>query len=70
VREAASTRQDATHSFIIVEANGPQDIIRSRLADYLSLVALARPAMNAAYDDATIMSISIFAIVAARAPRA
>lgn len=56
-RLRSSTRENATLSFIIVDAAGLHDIIWSQLADYLALVALATPAMDADYDESTVLSI-------------
>jgi hypothetical protein len=51
-----ATRENARFSFIVVDANRLQDIVWSQLADYLALVSLARPAMEADYDSATVLS--------------
>lgn len=49
-------RENARLSFIVVDSNRLQGIVWSQLGDYLALVALARPAMDADYDEATILS--------------
>jgi hypothetical protein len=51
-----ATRENARFSFIVVDAGGLRDIVWSQLADYLALVSLARPAMDAEYDSATVLS--------------
>jgi hypothetical protein len=56
-RLTQSTMENATLAFIIVDANKLQGLVWSQLADYLALVALARPAMDASYDAATMLSI-------------
>jgi hypothetical protein len=55
-RLTLATRENARFSFIVVDANRLERIIWSQLADYLALVALARPAMDTDYDAATILS--------------
>lgn len=56
-RITAGTRENATLSFIVVDAGRLDNIVWSQLTDYLTLVALGRPAMEADYDAATVMSI-------------
>lgn len=56
-RLTVPTREDATLSFIVVDANKLARITWAQLADYLAMVALARPAMDAGYDDGTVLSI-------------
>ncbi|MEA3029197.1 MAG: hypothetical protein QOG13_522 [Sphingomonadales bacterium] len=55
-RLTLATRENARFSFIVVDAGKLDRIIWSQLGDYLALVALARPAMDADYDAATILS--------------
>lgn len=55
-RLTLATRENARFSFIVVDAGRLDRIIWSQLADYLALVALARPAMDADYDAATVLS--------------
>jgi len=56
-RLRTSTRENATLSFVIVDAGKLEKITWSQLADYLALVTLARPAMDADYDRTTVLSI-------------
>lgn len=56
-RLTETTVENATLAFIIVDANKLQGLIWRQLAEYLALVALARPAMDAPYDAATLLSI-------------
>lgn len=56
-RLTLTSRENMAFSFIIVDAERLQDLRWGQLADYLSLVALARPAMDAPYDPATILSL-------------
>lgn len=55
-RLTLATRENARFSFIVVDANRLDRIAWSQLADYLALVALARPAMDAEHDAATVLS--------------
>lgn len=68
-RLRAATRENATLSFIIVDAGKLQSITWSQLADYLSVVALGRPAMDAEYDDGTVLSIFRIRDRGGRGPR-
>jgi hypothetical protein len=52
-----TTRENARLSFVIVDAARLQAITWSQLADYLTLVTLARPAMDANYGNSTVLSI-------------
>jgi hypothetical protein len=56
-RLTETTRENATLSFIIVDSNKLQGLVWRQLAEYLALVALARPAMDAPYDSTTLLSI-------------
>jgi hypothetical protein len=56
-RLTETTRENATLAFIIVDANKLQGLVWRQLAEYLALVALARPAMDAPYDATTLLSI-------------
>ncbi len=56
-RLTLTSRENMAFSFIIVDAGRLQNLRWGQLADYLSLVALARPAMDAPYDPATILSL-------------
>lgn len=51
------TRENARFSFIIVDGKQLDHIILSQLADYLTMVTLARPTLDASYDASTIMSL-------------
>jgi hypothetical protein len=55
-RLTLATRENARFAFIVVDARALDRIIWSQLGDYLALVALARPAMDADYDAATVLS--------------
>ena len=48
---------NATLAFIIVDSGKLQGLVWRQLADYLALVALARPALDATYDMATLLSL-------------
>ena len=51
------TRENATLAFIIVDSSKLQGLVWRQLADYLALVALARPALDASYDATSLLSI-------------
>jgi len=56
-RLSEPTVENSTLAFIIVDANKLQGLVWRQLAEYLALVALARPAMDASYDSTTLLSI-------------
>ena len=56
-RLTLTSREDMAFSFIIVDADQLHTLHWGQLADYLSLVALARPAMDATYDASTVLSL-------------
>ena len=56
-RLTETTAENATLAFIIVDANKLQGLVWRQLAEYLALVALARPAMDGPYDVTTLLSI-------------
>ncbi len=56
-RITRNSREDMAFSFIIVDAAQLRGLRWGQLADYLSLVALARPVMSADYDANTILSL-------------
>jgi hypothetical protein len=56
-RLTETTRENATLAFIIVDSNKLEGLVWRQLAEYLALVALARPAMDASYDSTSLLSI-------------
>ncbi|WP_260599049.1 hypothetical protein [Sphingomonas endolithica] len=52
-----STREDAALSMIIVDAARLEDFTWGQVSAYLAMVSLARPDMNAYFDEETIMSL-------------
>ena len=67
-RITGASREDARFSFIIVDARQLTELSWGQLADYLAMVALARPAMEAEFDTATILSVFRLRDQGARGP--